>query len=189
MIMSSYKLVAFSSRKLCRGSLLEQIDTIAEKKKPDMLVLREKDLSEDEYEVLARKVIKKCEEHGIECILHNFIDVAIKINYKKIHLPLKVLKDNRDKIEFFEKIGVSTHSVEEAVLAERLGADYITAGHVFETDCKKGLKPRGVEFLNKVCNSVHIDVYALGGINEENMDEALRAGADGVCLMSGLMRM
>ena len=59
MIMSSYKLVAFSSRKLCRGSLLEQIDTIAKKKKPDMLVLREKDLSEDEYEVLATNKIRR----------------------------------------------------------------------------------------------------------------------------------
>ena len=189
MIMSLYKLVAFSNRKLCRGSLLEQIDIIAKKKKLDMLVLREKDLSEKEYEVLAKKVIKKCEEHGIECILHNFVDVAIKLDYKRIHLPLKVLQENKDKIEFFEKIGVSTHSVEEAVLAERLGADYITAGHVFETDCKKGVKPRGVEFLSKVCDSVDIDVYALGGINEENMDEALRAGADGVCLMSGFMGM
>lgn len=188
MIMSLYKLVAFSNRKLCKGSLLEQIDIIA-KKKPDMLVLREKDLSEDEYEVLAREVIKKCDEHGIECILHNFIDVAIKLDYKKIHLPLKVLQENKDKVKYFKKIGVSTHSVEEAVLAERLGADYITAGHVFETDCKKGVKPRGLEFLNKVCNSVDIEVYALGGINEGNMDEALRAGADGVCLMSGFMRM
>ena len=154
-----------------------------------MLVLREKDLSEDEYEVLAREVIKKCDKYGIECILHNFIDVAIRLDYKRIHLPLQVLQKKKDKIEFFEKIGVSTHSVEEAVLAERLGADYITAGHVFETDCKKGIKPRGVEFLNKVCNSVDIDVYALGGINGKNMDQALRAGADGVCLMSGFMRM
>lgn len=188
MIMCSYKLVAFSNRKLCEGSLLKQIDVIAKKKKPDMFVLREKDLSEKEYESLAREVINKCEEYGIECILHNFVDVAIKINYKKIHLPLKVFKDNKEKVRNFEKIGVSTHSIEEAILAESLGANYITAGHIFQTDCKKGLKPKGLVFLNDVCNAVNIPVFALGGISDNNKADALRAGADGICLMSGFMK-
>ncbi len=187
MIMSSYKLVAFSNRKLCTGSLLEQIDIIAKKKKPDILVLREKDLSEEEYEALAKEVIKKCEKYNIECILHNFIDVAFRLNYKKIHLPLDVLKDNKDKLKGFKKIGVSTHSVQDAVLAESLGADYITAGHIFKTDCKKDLEPRGLKFLSEVCKSVNIAVFAIGGINDENKISAIEAGADGICLMSGFM--
>lgn len=188
MIMSMYKIIAFSNRKLCSGSLLDQIDIIAQKKKPDIFVLREKDMGEKEYEALAKEVIKKCEKYGIECILHNFIDAAINLNYKKIHLPLSVLKEEGSRLKDFEIIGASTHSKEDAILAESLGASYVTAGHVFKTDCKKGLEPRGLGFLKDVCKTVDIPVFAIGGINESNMEEAVKAGANGVCLMSGFMK-
>ena len=88
----------------------------------------------------------------------------------------------------FEVIGVSTHSVEQAKKAKKLGASYITAGHVFVTDCKKGLAPRGIGFLKDVCENVDIDVYAIGGISENNMDECIDAGARGVCMMSEFMK-
>ena len=67
----------------------------------------------------------------------------------------------------FSVRGVSVHSVEDARLAEQCGATYLTAGHVFVTDCKKGLAPRGLDFLHEVCSSVKIPVYAIGGIHEE----------------------
>ena len=91
------------------------------------------------------------------------------------------------KKETFKQIGASCHSVEEAQEAERLGCTYITAGHVFVTDCKKGLAPRGLEFLQDVCRSVSIPVYAIGGINGENIDAVRKTGASGACVMSGLM--
>ena len=72
--------------------------------------------------------------------------------------------------------------------AQQLGASYITAGHIFATDCKKGLPPRGLGFLKDICRRVDIPVYAIGGITEENMVSALEAGAEGVCIMSGLMK-
>lgn len=188
MIMSLYKVIAFSNRNLCEGSLIEQIDKIAKYKKPDMFVLREKDLLEEEYELLAREVIKKCKDYNIECVLHNFIDVAIKLECKNIHLPIRKLKDNKEKLKYFNKIGVSIHSVEDAKFAEREGATYITAGHIFITDCKKGLEPRGLNFLNQVCGSVNIPVYAIGGINNENIELVINEGAAGVCMMSGFMK-
>jgi thiamine-phosphate pyrophosphorylase len=69
-----------------------------------------------------------------------------------------------------------------------LGASYVTAGHIFATDCKKGLEPRGITFLENVCASVDIPVYAIGGISSDNYMEALDAGAQRVCMMSALMR-
>lgn len=78
------------------------------------------------------------------------------------------------------------HSVEEAVEAESLGADYIIAGHIFETACKP-LEPRGPEFLRRVCESVEIPVYAIGGITSENVSSIADAGASGACSMSGIM--
>ena len=87
----------------------------------------------------------------------------------------------------FKKIGSSCHSVEDAEEALSLGAGYITAGHIYETDCKKGLVPRGTIFLKSVCESVDIPVYAIGGISPQNIKDVVNAGAEGVCIMSSFM--
>ena len=71
--------------------------------------------------------------------------------------------------------------------AQALGCTYITAGHVFETDCKKGLPGRGLEFLRNVCVAVDIPVYGIGGIDSDNIALVRNAGVSGVCLMSSLM--
>ena len=76
---------------------------------------------------------------------------------------------------------------EEAAEAQSLGATYITAGHVFPTDCKKGLAPRGLDFLKKTCAAVGIPVYAIGGVCSGNYSLVRSAGAAGACVMSGLM--
>ena len=89
---------------------------------------------------------------------------------------------------FFEKIGVSIHSVQEALAAMRLGASYVTASHIYQTDCKKNLVPKGIDFLKEVVKNVDIDVYALGGINSYNIDECINAGASGICMMSQYMK-
>lgn len=167
---------------------LEKISEVV-KKKPAFIVLREKDLPSAVYKRLAGGVIDICNEAGVSCVLHYFYKEAIELGVKKIHLPLHILEQMTDSEKsFFDIIGVSTHSVEDAKKAEKLGASYITAGHVFVTDCKKGLAPRGLDFLKSVCENVDIDVYAIGGISEENMDKCIQAGARGVCMMSGFMR-
>lgn len=68
-----------------------------------------------------------------------------------------------------------------------MGCTYITAGHIFETDCKRGLPGRGLEFLREVCRAVTIPVYAIGGIEPKRMAEIFAAGAAGACVMSGPM--
>ena len=93
-----------------------------------------------------------------------------------------------EKKKQFRSIGASCHSVAEAQEAARLGCTYITAGHVFVTDCKKGLAPRGLAFLQEVVESVAIPVYAIGGIGSENAASVRKTGAAGVCVMSGLMQ-
>ena len=82
-------------------------------------------------------------------------------------------------------------SVEEAVEAVSLGASYVTAGHIFATDCKKGLPPRGLSFLKEVCETVSIPVYAIGGITfDKTQWNALKEqGASGACIMSGMMKL
>ena len=91
--------------------------------------------------------------------------------------------------EKFQRIGTSVHSVEDAKEAERLGVSYMTAGHIYVTDCKKGLAPRGLGFLKDVCSTVNVPVYAIGGIkfDEKQWEELKQNGASGGCFMSGLM--
>ena len=188
-----YKILAITNRHLCNNDFLTQIQDICslnEKNtgiKSVSIVLREKDLSENDYKDLAAKVMKICEKNNTECILHNFYNVAKELNCKKIHLPLHVLKAKSDVCKEFNEIGVSIHSVSEAIEAVNLGATYITAGHIFATDCKKDIPPRGLGFLSSICSLVNIPVYAIGGISISNAQKAINAGADGICIMSGLM--
>lgn len=160
----------------------------------DGIVLREKDMAEADYERLAKAAIDICAQRDKLLILHTFIGTAIRLHHPHIHLPLSVLKEVSAKGGLlsdghaFITVGVSVHSVDEAVLAERLGATYLAAGHIFATDCKKDVPPRGTEFLRTITASVHIPVYAIGGISAENLSEVLACGAVGGCMMSGAMR-
>ena len=180
------KVLAVSNRNICKDNFLNRIEKLA-MADVEGIILREKDLSEAEYEKLAVEVLSICRKYNTKCILHNFYDTAIKLGCDSIHLPLNLLKENKEIVNKFDIIGVSTHSVKEAVEAEELGASYITAGHIFETDCKKGLMPRGVEYLKEVCKAVDIPVYAIGGINADNISGIKETGLAGVCIMSGLM--
>lgn len=164
-----------------------RIDKIASAR-PYAVILREKDLSSAEYRKLAVRVIDICRKRGVLCILHSFPEVAADLGAKAIHLPLRAVKSLSPEMKKnFSAIGASCHSAEDAISAEKLGCTYITAGHIFETDCKKGLPARGVGFLGEVCRCVSIPVYALGGINKSNFKSVVAAGAKGACVMSGAM--
>ena len=156
----------------------------------DFLILREKDLGEEEYEELARKILPLCKKAGVSCAIHDHPEIARKLGGEYLHLPLlkleEYVKNKKEDAKF--KLGTSVHSVEEAIQAEKLGASYLLAGHVFETDCKKGLPPRGLSFLGEVCKAVSIPVYAIGGINDENEKLVQKVGAAGACRMSGYMK-
>jgi thiamine-phosphate pyrophosphorylase len=65
---------------------------------------------------------------------------------------------------------------------------FLIVGHIFETDCKKGLKPRGTDFLKEICDNVNLPVFAIGGINEHTIKHLQDINIEGVCLMSGLMK-
>ena len=180
-------ILCVTNRTLCGEDFLTRLDRIAAAH-PAGILLREKDLSEGAYEELARQALTVCRAHGVRCILHTFVPAALRLQADAIHLPLPVLRrmGEGEKVRF-RILGASCHSPADAREAQRLGCTYITAGHVFATDCKKGLPPRGLDFLREVCQSVDIPVYAIGGIRPENMAAVRAAGAAGGCVMSGLM--
>lgn len=181
------ELLCVTNRTLCAGDFLERVAAIADCH-PAGLILREKDLLEGEYEALARQVLAICRERSVRCILHTFVPAALRLRTDAIHLPLPVLRQlTAAEKARFSVLGASCHSVEDALEARELGCTYITAGHVFATDCKKGLPPRGLDFLRQVCRAVDIPVYAIGGVGAGNFADILSAGAAGGCVMSGPM--
>lgn len=187
MIICMSDILCITNRKLCGEDFLARIEKIAAVH-PAGIILREKDLSEEEYMKLAEDVIKICKKYNTLCILHTFAGVAKKLNCRSLHLPLYILRTLSDEEKSgFTVLGASCHSAEDAIEAEKLGCTYITAGHVFDTDCKKGLPGRGTEFLKRVCESVTIPVYAIGGINFDNIAEVRKCGTAGACVMSGAM--
>ena len=187
MTISMCNILCITNRSLCKEDFLKRIEKIASEN-PTGIVLREKDLTEKEYKDLAAKVIEICNRYNTPCILHNFTKVAIELNHPYLHLPLHILDNiSAEDREKFKVLGASCHSVDDAVRAEKLGCTYITAGHIFDTDCKKGLPGRGLDFLKNVCQRVKIPVYAIGGISSENIKEVKNAGAKGICVMSGTM--
>ena len=180
------RVLAVTNRTLCAGDFLHQIEQIAAAQ-PAGLILREKDLPESDYQALAARVLDICAATNTPCMLHNFAGVAHTLRCPRLHVPLAKLQAHPEWAQQFDVIGVSIHSASEAICAQQLGASYVTAGHVFLTDCKKGVPARGLTFLCEVCQAVDLPVYAIGGITPQNMPDCLAAGAAGVAVMSGVM--
>ena len=147
--------------------------------KPDKIILREKDMEMADYLSMAEGISGICGSYGVPLILHTY-----RMGEFPVHLPMPVL---RSMTEISGIFGASVHSPEEAAEAQKMGAAYVMAGHIFATDCKKGLAPRGLDFLRKVCRTTDIPVYAVGGITVENIAAVRDAGAAGACIMSGFM--
>ena len=204
--------IAVTNRSLSARPYEEQIARIC-RFHPAAVIVREKDLPEEEYARLAEKVLTICRRYGVRCIYHTYPEAARAAGVKEIHLPLPVLrqyaKDSSvadspstdfrrtevpgkagTPLSFFTTIGTSVHSREEAAEALRLGATYLTAGHIYSTDCKKGVPPRGLPFLKEICLMSPVPVYAIGGIHlgTGQLTEVLSCGAAGGCIMSEMMR-
>ncbi len=181
-------ILCVTNRRLCGEDFLQRIERIAACR-PAGIILREKDLTERQYYELAAGVMNICKEYDVPCILHSFAGAAAALSAEAIHMPLPILSEmSAEEKAAFKVIGASCHSRGEAARAERLGCSYITAGHVFETDCKKDLPPGGISFLKEVCDAVSVPVFGIGGINGGNIGSVRSAGAAGACIMSGLMK-
>lgn len=187
-----FKLMAVTDRKLCRRELPEQVQLVcAGDLKPAAVILREKDLAPSAYEQLALEIMSVCAEYKVQLIVHSFWQTALNIQCKYIHLPLPILRTDefQRQRKDFQLIGVSVHSSREAQEAVLLGANYLTAGHIYATACKEGVPGRGCAWLREICSQSAIPVYAIGGIATDGRQfkELQQCGAAGACIMSGFM--
>ena len=197
MITSMYKkyehTIVITNRTLVQGDFFEQMQKVI-LLHPHAVILREKDLPDDAYEVVAEKVLDMCREEDVNCFLHSRITIAKSLGCGRIHLSIPVLEsmkeeERRNLRKDFQEISVSCHSMEDMKTAVKNGATQIILGTIFETECKKGLRGKGLEFVREICKACLVPVYAIGGINMERLPQVMDAGAAGGCMMSGFMRM
>lgn len=184
--------IVITNRHLVQGDFLKQLKKVT-KLHPHALILREKDLTDDAYESLAKKVFDLCKREDITFFLHTKIEIARKIGCQNIHLSIPVLKglsetEKKALTEDFCEISISCHSMEDVEIAMAGGATQIILGTIFETECKKGVLGKGVEFVREICQKCPLPVYAIGGMNLQRLPLVIDAGAAGCCMMSGFMQ-
>lgn len=189
-----FRLVAVTDRRNAAADLATQIEIMAHSSwKPAAVILREKNLTEAEYKQLAQELLPLCADEQIEFYVNTFWKTALELQLKNIHIPFTVFCSQpfQEQKQSFDSIGVSVHSLEEARHVQKMGADFVVFGHVYATDCKKGVPPRGLEQLRQLCHDISLPVLAIGGIDfsQQKLTELAECGAAGACIMSGYMKM
>ena len=151
---------------------------------------REKELSTREMYREAKAIREITKDKGTILIINDRIDIALAVNADGVHIgqddmPFEIAKGilGADKI-----IGLTVHNVDEAILAEKLGADYLGVSPIFSTTTKKDAgKPAGLELIKKIRENVKTPLVAIGGINYDNVDEVLKAGSRNVAVISAII--
>ena len=199
------KYICITNRHLVSGSggaecTMEEYITQLEKcvaLHPYAMILREKDMDRKDYRELARRIQVMCKEASVKMFVHSDISAAEYAGCGNVHFSMEHFKqmcdEQADVLKRLDCVSVSCHSMEEAVIAVRAGADQIVLGTIFETQCKPGKMGAGLSFLEEVCRAVHtvnptVKVFAIGGIKPDNIEDVLEAGADGGCMMSWFMQ-
>lgn len=154
-----------------------------------LVQLREKDLSAKELLSLAIELKTLAARYGARVLINDRVDIALLANADGVHLTSTSYspKEARSLLGDDRLIGVSTHSMEEALGAQEDGADFVTFGPVFHTASKTGMGgPLGIERLKEAAQKLSIPVFGLGGIDESNIKAVAGAGAC-VALISAIM--
>lgn len=152
--------------------------------------LREKDLGGKELFLLAEKMKAVCARYRASLFVNDRIDVALAIDAAGVQLGGGAIPIDsaRELLGDAKLIGASTHSIKEALAAERAGADFIFFGPVYFTPSKAAYgPPQGLELLQGVVEKISLPVYAVGGVKPENIAAVKKTGARGVAVISAVM--
>lgn len=151
--------------------------------------IREKDIKTLDFYNVAKKIKDVTDKYNIPLIINDRIDIALAINTDGVHLgqddmPCSIARRilGKDKI-----IGISASTLEEALKAEKDGADYIGVGAIFSTNTKKDADDVSIETLKEIKRKVSIPVVAIGGINRENVTLLKETNIDGVAVISDIL--
>jgi thiamine-phosphate pyrophosphorylase len=151
--------------------------------------LRDKRRSKAELLTAARKLRDLCAKKGVLFIVNDHLDIALAVSADGLHLGQDdlPLAEARRILPIDALIGCSTRSTAEAVRAQAGGADYVAVGSIYPTTSKEKYKLVGLETLRRTRSKVSVPLIAIGGINHANVQEVMKAGADGVAVISAVM--
>lgn len=189
--LNGLKLYLITDRKLfhTQCSLYLALETVL-KAGVKYIQLREKRLPTRNILDMAYWVIELTREYGAKLLVNDRVDIAIAVGADGVHLGQESLPAHAVRKIAGDNflIGVSTHGIDEALQAEKDGADFITLGPIYHTPSKLRYgDPIGVDILRQVKSKVSVPVLAIGGIKTDTVNEVLNAGADGVAVISGIL--
>jgi len=170
-----------------RQSLYEQVES-ALKGGATCVQLREKELNDEDFLREAMEISALCKQYGVPFFVNDNVEIAIKCHADGIHVGQEDMKaaQVRHRVGDDMIIGVSAHSVEEALEAVKNGADCLGVGAMFSTSTKTDVNVLPKETLRDICAAVDIPVVAIGGIGRSNISELAGTGVDGVALVSAI---
>lgn len=150
--------------------------------------LREKELAEEQFLKEAIEIKELCKMYNVPFVINDNVDIACKMDADGVHVGQSDMDAGnvREKLGPNKIIGVSAQTVEQALLAERCGADYLGVGAVFPTGTKLDAVEVSYETLKAICDAVHIPVVAIGGISGDNIIELKGSGISGVAVVSAI---
>jgi len=156
----------------------------------DLIQLRAKEHSVEEIVDLAGKLHEVTSAAGVPLIVNDHAEVAAKVPVEGVHLGQDddSLAHARKKAGRHVLVGKSTHSLEQAVEAEREGADYVGFGPIFATPTKPDYQPIGLTGIKRVHNEITVPTFCIGGIKIDNLGQVIAAGARRVAIVSGLLK-
>lgn len=170
-----------------KQSLYEQVEC-ALKGGVTCVQLREKEMGQEEFLEEAKEISALCKQYGVPLFINDNVEVAIQCHADGIHVGQEDMAaaQVRKKVGDGMMIGVSVHSVQEALDAVQNGADCLGVGAMFSTSTKKDAEVLPKEVLREICAAVDIPVVAIGGIGKSNLLELAGTGVDGVALVSAI---
>ncbi|PRT00407.1 thiazole tautomerase TenI [Bacillus wiedmannii] len=153
----------------------------------DYLHIREREKSTKELYEGVESLLKKGFPAS-KIVINDRIDIAILLNIPRVQLGYRSadVRSVKEKFSYLH-VGYSVHSLEEAIDAFKNGVDSLVYGHVFPTDCKKGVPARGLEEVLDIAKCLSIPITAIGGITTENTRDVLANGVSGIAVMSGII--
>ena len=170
-----------------RQSLYEQVEA-ALKGGATCVQLREKEMNDQDFLAEALEIAALCKRYGVPFFINDNVEVAVKCKADGVHVGQEDMAaaQVRQQVGDHMMIGVSAHSVEEALEAVKNGADYLGVGAMFSTSTKKDVQLLSKAVLCDICAAVTVPVVAIGGISKANISQLAGSGVDGVALVSAI---
>ncbi len=154
----------------------------------ELVQYREKELCDAEAFHELEEISEVCAQSSVPLLVNNRIDWALAVNALGVHVGQDDLPVETVRQIFSGEVGVTVHTVEEAVVAEKCGVHHVSVSPIFQTATKQDAgNASGVELISEVKDAVSLPVVAIGGINSENISEVANAGADAVAIVSEIL--